>query len=341
MSASHIAGGYFIIPRIYFEGKLWQNKDAHRLYIYYLKRARFAHEPVELVGWTVNRGELLTSLQQISDDTSWVKNKQKKSFSRDRILLLNKFLTNNSFITTTSNSSGTKITVCNYCELQSPETYTSNTSTAATSNTGTTHNNKVNKNNNKNISPNYEKFGHNSSEILLEGSLKTIRNDTGKQSVDKPPVISDKPHQLPTKDSLSRQETVSSNKTTPSATSTSRGKKFSEESNEIKLSKLLFEYILKRDDRAKVPDFQKWAYHVDLLRSKYNRSIEEIEEMIHWCQQHDFWKSNILSTEKLKIQFDQLIQKKLGDNKNGKSRKGFKRFEPQETGDSIGFDHSC
>lgn len=36
------------------------------------------------------------------------------------------------------------------------------------------------------------------------------------------------------------------------------------------------------------------------------RKVEDIEAMIRWCQQHYFWHTNILSTEKLRKQYDQL-----------------------------------
>ena len=36
------------------------------------------------------------------------------------------------------------------------------------------------------------------------------------------------------------------------------------------------------------------------------RSVEDIEAVIRWCQQDDFWHKNILSTDKLRKQFDKL-----------------------------------
>ena len=36
------------------------------------------------------------------------------------------------------------------------------------------------------------------------------------------------------------------------------------------------------------------------------RKTERIEQVINWCQQDEFWKNNILSSEKLRIQFDKL-----------------------------------
>ena len=37
-----------------------------------------------------------------------------------------------------------------------------------------------------------------------------------------------------------------------------------------------------------------------------NRSAARIEEVLRWSQSDPFWQNNILSTEKLRKQFDQL-----------------------------------
>ena len=40
-----------------------------------------------------------------------------------------------------------------------------------------------------------------------------------------------------------------------------------------------------------------------------NRDPVEIEKVILWCQEDTFWQNNILSTKKLRFQFDQLVFK--------------------------------
>ena len=56
-----------------------------------------------------------------------------------------------------------------------------------------------------------------------------------------------------------------------------------------------------------------------------NRAPDDIEHVIDWCQQDDFWKSNILSTVKLRKQFDQLSMKmkKGNGNTGGKDARDF------------------
>ena len=46
------------------------------------------------------------------------------------------------------------------------------------------------------------------------------------------------------------------------------------------------------------------------------RSVDDIEAVIRWCQQDDFWHKNILSTDKLRKQFDKLYMNMPKDKKN-------------------------
>ncbi len=93
---------------------------------------------------------------------------------------------------------------------------------------------------------------------------------------------------------------------------TSKNKKtFSSDSVEIRLSELLFEKILSRNPKHKKPNLQTWAKSVDLMRRVDGRTPEDIRTVILWCQGHHFWQNNILSTGKLRENFDQL-QMKMG-----------------------------
>ena len=59
-----------------------------------------------------------------------------------------------------------------------------------------------------------------------------------------------------------------------------------------------------------VPQLYLWANEVRLMRERDNRTYEEIIEIIHFSQQDNFWKGNILSMGKLRKQFDQLNLKR-------------------------------
>lgn len=113
--------------------------------------------------------------------------------------------------------------------------------------------------------------------------------------------------------------------------------KYSEDSKEYKLSILLRDLILRRDEnsRCKNADMQKWSKEIDLLHRKDNRSYEDIEKIIRWCQQDTFWKANILSTHKLRDKFDSLYQKAFYENKSY-SKNNFKNDNSERSNDTNG-----
>src|SRR3990167_8712218 len=84
-------------------------------------------------------------------------------------------------------------------------------------------------------------------------------------------------------------------------------KTFSPNSNELRLSELLLSLVLKRNANHKKPNLQVWAKDIDIMIRLDNRDPIEIEKVILWCQEDTFWQNNILSTKKLRVQFDQLI----------------------------------
>lgn len=86
-------------------------------------------------------------------------------------------------------------------------------------------------------------------------------------------------------------------------------KKYSEESKEVQFSNLLLDLIRERRKSFKQPDIQKWADEINKMIRIDKRSPDEIEKIIKWCQANDFWQNNILSTNKLRKQFDQLVLK--------------------------------
>jgi phage replication O-like protein O len=91
-------------------------------------------------------------------------------------------------------------------------------------------------------------------------------------------------------------------------------KTFSPNSVEFGLSKFLFSLIQKNEPKVKEPDFHLWARHIDYMLRLDGRTQTEIETVIRWCQTDTskdalFWRSNILSTAKLREKFSQLLLK--------------------------------
>ena len=85
---------------------------------------------------------------------------------------------------------------------------------------------------------------------------------------------------------------------------------------------LLIDRIRLNDPKAKVADTEgqreEWANDFKLLIERDGRSIEEVCEVLIWCQENPFWRSNILSAGKLRKQFTQLKLKKEAMHKPGK-----------------------
>ncbi len=95
---------------------------------------------------------------------------------------------------------------------------------------------------------------------------------------------------------------------------------YSPNSDEIRMAQLLFSFIQKRNPGHKKPDMEKWATHIDRMIRLDNRSIEDIEKIIKWSQEDEFWQNNILSTVKLRDKYDQLKLKM--ESENGHARRG-------------------
>jgi len=81
---------------------------------------------------------------------------------------------------------------------------------------------------------------------------------------------------------------------------------YSPTSEEVRLSTLLLSLILERKLNFKKPDIQKWCVPIDMLLRIDKRTPQQVEEVIRWCQQDNFWQGNILSTGNLRDKIDRL-----------------------------------
>ena len=87
-------------------------------------------------------------------------------------------------------------------------------------------------------------------------------------------------------------------------------KTFLSNSDEVRLSELLFEKILSRNPNHKKPNIQSWAKDVDRMIRIDHRTPADIRRVIEWCQADvTFWQSVILSTANLRKNFDKLTAK--------------------------------
>lgn len=106
-------------------------------------------------------------------------------------------------------------------------------------------------------------------------------------------------------------------------------KKYSQNSNEFRLAKLLFNEIVSRKSDFLKTNLQKWAVHIDRMIRLDHREPARIEAVILWCQRDDFWQNNILSTDKLRKHFDKLeLQMKGKKNGNNNQDKPISNNKP-------------
>jgi len=77
------------------------------------------------------------------------------------------------------------------------------------------------------------------------------------------------------------------------------------------LSEMLLKKILEHLPGYKKPDLQKWSWQMEALMRLDRRPPEEVKEVILFAQSDPFWRTNILSVDKLRKQYDQLNSRRL------------------------------
>jgi len=94
----------------------------------------------------------------------------------------------------------------------------------------------------------------------------------------------------------------------------------------LRLSGILADLILQNNpentrlNNGKLKDtVARWAKDIDKLIRLDGQDVQEIEQVIRWCQSDEFWKSNVLSGSKLREKWDQLILKAKSMDASGKT----------------------
>lgn len=122
---------------------------------------------------------------------------------------------------------------------------------------------------------------------------------------------------LPTKESIKR-------KYQKKESSPSLKKLFNQKNDEYRVSKLLFDLILKNNPHSRLhacqngdkeKTIQRWAQDIDLLISKDGQQSLIVEEVIRFTTADGFWGPNVLSGAKLREKWDTLVAQ-MGKKKN-------------------------
>jgi len=108
------------------------------------------------------------------------------------------------------------------------------------------------------------------------------------------------------------------------------GNKFPDDSDEVSISEYLLLKILNNNESFKKPNIQSWASHVDKMIRLDKRSLDDIRFVIDFSTSDTFWKSNILSTGKLRDKFDQLMMQAKQPKKQ--SQQKYEGVHPSRNG---------
>ena len=75
----------------------------------------------------------------------------------------------------------------------------------------------------------------------------------------------------------------------------------------IELANLMYELHKQVDPKLKSPNVEKWAADIEKINRLDGRSYEDIEKVIRWIKTPgNFWFANIMSGNKLRLQFSRL-----------------------------------
>lgn len=124
-----ISGGFVILARALLESDLWrEGPDALRVFIYLLMEARYSRTPSRFPGFTVKRGEVLTSLASIAEDCEYIHRGHPVRWSRTKVHRLLGKLKQSDRITIKRDTYGTHVSIINYDIYQNPKRYQPNSS---------------------------------------------------------------------------------------------------------------------------------------------------------------------------------------------------------------------
>ena len=116
------------------------------------------------------------------------------------------------------------------------------------------------------------------------------------------------------KDTSITDTSITDNKDSPDSTNV----KYGDDSPYLGLAKYLFTKVKENNSKAPIPNFQNWADDIRKLVELDKNTVEEVKDVIDWCQGNDFWKNNVLSANKLRKQFPKLWGQGGFENKERK-----------------------
>lgn len=101
-----------------------------------------------------------------------------------------------------------------------------------------------------------------------------------------------------------------------------------------KLANVLYQRI-QENINIKEPDLDSWANVIRLTIEADKRSGKDVQDMIIWATQHDFWSGVIQSPSSLRKHFDKMLVQKNRGSSNNSNKYGPNGNELIETGDDF------
>ncbi|GGJ86174.1 hypothetical protein GCM10007063_05860 [Lentibacillus kapialis] len=103
----------------------------------------------------------------------------------------------------------------------------------------------------------------------------------------------------------------------------SSSRKYIYDDTHLSMAESFYKKILDNNPNNKKPDFEKWANEIRLMMERDGRNEEQITYLMNWVQQDDFEMSNVMSPDKLRKRFDQLIMKVKNQKSKTPSKEDF------------------
>jgi len=177
--------GCILLSRSIYESAIWSdNPHVLKLFLYLIGHARFKEGCKKYHGFEVNRGEVLTSLKNISDDNEYFENTMKK-WSKQKVSRMLDVLEKQGYIKRLSDTYGTHISICNYNKYQDIRFYKQDSSVTPADSSGNNSNNgnKGNKGNKKLYVPKKEhlELAKKLAALVLENNPNDAQLNNGKR----------------------------------------------------------------------------------------------------------------------------------------------------------------
>ncbi|MGG5376006.1 hypothetical protein IGI57_002513 [Enterococcus sp. DIV0213j] len=113
----------------------------------------------------------------------------------------------------------------------------------------------------------------------------------------------------PQKSTNNNDKTMNNNDNNNNPRNSPKIREYADDDPNKKLAVLLLK-LIRKNQNIKEPDLNKWANTIRLTIESDKRTGREVQDMIVWATNHDFWSTVILSPTSLRKHFDKMTSQK-------------------------------